>query len=207
MGRVVVLLFLFPIIVPLFVSQLSAESISYEVAFRVTEVALRGGPCSGSGLFGCNIHVGDDFIGRFDINSSLLQQNGDNLPGDISNFFLRINGVGEPGVTWDQTHPLPASDFLGFRGPLVPGGLIVLDAPSPGFNVHGGQITGLQGGVFGHVDSPWNDFLNTTFSASDDGQNNVRGSMVIAQAVPEPSTILLVSTGFALIALLLHRRS
>jgi hypothetical protein len=76
---------------------------------------------------------------------------------------------------------------VGFRGPA--GSF----SPFLAFDVHGGQITGLEGGVFGPADFPFFDFLGTNFSAADiESPHTVLfGELEVAQ-VPEPSTFLLL---------------
>jgi hypothetical protein len=80
-----------------------------------------------------------------------------------------------------------------------------VNAPSPGFDVHGGQITGLEGGVFGPSDVPFVDFFGTTFSSVDYAETNLRGSLQVLP-IPEPPTLLLLSSGVALATLVIRRR-
>src|SRR5262245_489749 len=126
------------LIIPLWsVTELHADTIDYVLTLQVTSVD-QSSDCVGVGTFGCNNMIGDIHVGRFTVDSSLLSQTGDNLPGTISKFFLEISPV-----VWDQTQPfsIPSNFFVGFRGPDPARGCPsdCLFAPSPGFNVHGGQ--------------------------------------------------------------------
>jgi len=161
----------------------------YIITLRVTNL-IHQGNCNILGnpplFFGCNNAVGDIHVGRFTIDDALLQQEGDNLPGSISKFFLEISPV-----TWDQQNPYPRTAFVGFRGPIPP--IPLTFAPSPGFDVHNGTITGmkgtvitgLEGGVFGPGDFPLVDFFGRNFVASADAA--LTGTLQITP-VPSPVT-------------------
>jgi hypothetical protein len=138
--------------------------------------------------------VGDVIVGHFSVDDSLLALTGTNLPGIVTGFFLQI---GE--VIWDQQHPSPASDFAGFRGPPLGFG------PSPGFDVSGGVITGLRGGVHSSADWPTTDFFVTQFLAEDwpDIGNLLMGDLSVTR-VPEPVSLLLLSCGLLVLAVKSH---
>jgi hypothetical protein len=180
------------ILIMLIAMQSYAGRKDYVITLRVTNVVQQGVcPPFGSppSTFGCKNAIGDIHVGRFSIDDALLQQEGDNLPGTIINFFLEISPT-----TWDQAYPLPITAFLGFRGP-VPSTPLVLFAPSPGFDVHNGTITGmkgtitgLQGGVFGRADIPFVDFLGRNFSAA--GESGILTGTLEITPVPSSVTYL-----------------
>jgi len=147
----------------------------YVITLRVTALFQAPSPnCTPTATFrtfGCSNAIGDIHVGRFTIDDSLLQQTGDNLPGTVTNFFLEISPV-----TWNQEFPSPITDFTAFGGPITgqvcqpPRGCF--NAPSPGFNVQNGTITGLQGVVLGPLafagfDDPFVEFRGTSFFARD----------------------------------------
>lgn len=169
----------------LFVPSLRADSVDYSLTLTVATVV--NNPCTinptpGLHLFGCNLEVGDQFAGSFLVDDAVLSETGSNLSGSISDFFLQIGTV-----VWAQAHPFSSSDFGGFRGP--PSGL---NAQSPGFDVSGGTITGLEGGVHGVADIPFVDFFGNQFNAIDASGTFIEGTLTLT-SVPEPGTILLLS--------------
>jgi hypothetical protein len=136
--------------------------------------------------FACpNGTISSQYIGHFTIDDSLLALEGDQLLADISNFVLQIGTL-----VWNQNLKFPGSDFSGFRqNPQT-------FASSPGFNVHGGQIVCLTGGVYGAADAPFVDFFCNTFHAIDLQNNFIQGALSVALAsVPEPPAWLLMGLG------------
>jgi PEP-CTERM motif len=137
--------------------------------------------------FRCSL--GDVIVGHFSVDDSLLALTGTNLPGTITNFFLQI---GE--VVWDQQNPGPlGSAFGGFRGPTGFG-------PSPGFDVAGGVITGLRGGVHSPADWPTTDFFVTRFIAEDWIDGNLITGTLSVERVPEPASLFLMALGVITLA-------
>jgi hypothetical protein len=189
-------------------SQAYAGTKDFLITLRVTSIyppnlpPVVGPGCPGGvipGTFGCHNGVGDIHVGRFSVDDSLLQQEEDNLPGTISNFFLEISPI-----TWNQNYPFffgpyppyPISFFSGFVRPDPNNPCCVIrPSPSPGFDVHNGTITGvkgtivgLQGGVFGPADVPFVDFHGRYFGASD-GLYGLTGTLLVTPA-PTPATYL-----------------
>jgi hypothetical protein len=101
----------------------------------------------GQGPIDPDVTIGKKYFGFFALNDAILATDGLNKPGEVFGFYTRFEDV-----IWSSNFPYPVSQFVGFRGP---GGL---GAPSPGFDVYGGQIVNLRGGVFGHADVPFIDF-------------------------------------------------
>jgi len=167
-----------------------ANQREFVITLRVTFVDQRAGctptPSVVQTTFGCGNSIGNVHVGRFSIDDALLQQSGDNLPGSIVKFFLEISPTTWDQATFDAVPGITAFD--GFRGPIlgnncpVPQGC--LHAPSPGFNVHDGIITGLQGGVFGVSDVPFVDFKGAFFSAIDIHDTLLQGTL---QVTPVPA--------------------
>ena len=139
----------------------SAKLIPHVITFNATTVNIDP-DCAINKSFGyhtfpCDAKPGDSFFGFFTVEENLLTQEGVNLPGILGDFVVRIGDV-----IWDINSP---SDFDGFRGPTLPGGGIPgcalcyeFDALSPGFNVVGGKIVGIWGGVYSDGDEPFVDF-------------------------------------------------
>jgi hypothetical protein len=173
--------------------------------------------CDGSQLTQWDA-VGNVYYGFFSIDSSILANDGYNLSGDLGFLVIKI----EDDI-WGYNSPLDnAIEDGGFRGPIpgdpdCPGDdsgddywSFCLYAPSPGFDVVDGRITGLRGGVFGGGDAPFVDFLGTYFNTV--GRNNIdrmtwlegQGTMTIFR-IPEPSSAALLLIGFVLIGLLRRR--
>jgi hypothetical protein len=186
-----------------------ADFVPYHFILTVTGVgSFFGGapsPCHPVnaiiGRFICSPDEAQPFyVGTFRVDDSLLLLEGNNLQGIITDFYLQIGTV-----IWDQNHPFSSfsdplrSHFSSFEGP-IPGicPLGCISAASPGFNVHGGLITGLQGGVRGPGDMPFVDFSNTTFSAVDTIGNHLTGQLTLSP-IPEPETWLFLAIGFVVL--------
>jgi hypothetical protein len=170
-----------------------AVPVSYEIQFVVDSVSGETDPgdCStgspnGPGGFNCSIGVGDTYFGEFTIDDALLGNDGENLAGFVFSFFIEI-----AGIVWDYLLPYPDSAFYGFRGPDG------LGSESPGFDVQGGEVVNLRGGVYGSGDVPYVDFYpyggfgDPHRFAAGDGRTWAYGAMLIAR-IPEPPTWLLV---------------
>lgn len=182
-----------------------ATPVSYQIEFTVNTIAGATDPgnCSpgshnGAGGFNCSVAVGDTYFGEFTIDDALLTTDGENLAALVYDFVIEI-----AGITWDYLAPDPDSAFYGFRGPDG------LDSDSPGFDVAGGELVNLQGGVYGLSDIPYVDFspfgpdggLNR-FGAGD-GRTWAYGDMLIAR-IPEPSTWTLIAIGLMAACLRTH---
>lgn len=179
----------------------SAAMITYDLALQATAVVIdpvfltgtRVSGCPGIvgnlDQFGCDLRPGDIFRGRFAIDQGALAQTGDNIVVPTHDFILRI---GE--VVWDQTGrqyaPPVMNVFVGFW----PFGLTGL-----GFDIHGGIVTGLHGGVIGGADSIDVTFFTNTFSAFDTHGTRVTGNLLVgrAAAVDAPSALALCLLGLA----------
>lgn len=100
--------------------------------------------------------VGNKYFGFLLVDDGILEEDGLNKKGELTQFWLRIEDY-----YWSMNLPDPLSDFEGFRGPDG------LGSSSPGFDVVNGNIVNLRGGVYGQLDTPAVDFSNSganTFS-------------------------------------------
>jgi hypothetical protein len=161
------------------------------------------------------VAVGNVYGGSFTVDSAVLAQDGINKSAAVSAFATTMEDV-----SWILGVPGPASEFAGFRGPNGLGDV------SPGFDVVGGQITNLRGGVFGRADFPFIDFsLDVRLAATTDPTcttgsfcgnsphsfwtlnplGGFGGTMRIF-AVPEPAGWALVLLGCAVGGTLARRR-
>jgi hypothetical protein len=147
----------------------------------------------------------------FAVDSAILQSDGDNIPA-MPQHLRAVIGT----TVWDQDQP---SDLSGLRGPCYgpnPGGcdftLYGLGSDYWGFQVSGGELTGLWGGIFGAADFPYIDFLGDGYSAffrpvalGDDGAviDRLRGSWSFSRqyAVNAPGTVLLLGIGLLMLPL------
>ena len=121
-----------------------ATPVTYGLEFRV-------------GYLGCDfcgyppidprIQVGNTYFGSFTVDDAILAADGLNIAGLVSAFRISIEDV-----LWDSVVPSAQNSFHGFRGP---NGLF---SASPGFDIVGGEIVNLRGGVFGESDFPFVDF-------------------------------------------------
>lgn len=183
---------------------LLAAPTNYQISFNVDFVTTAIDP---------DVRVGKTYYGSFTVDSALLDHDGLNQLGNVSQFAIQMEDI-----IWNLGAPFPQSAFSGFRGPTG------RFASSPGFDVLGGEITNLRGGVFGIVDEPFVDFstylppgVPTGAPLSCPGSfcgNKVNsfgtvnpagtfgGSMAVVR-VSEPSTLALLVFGMA--ALAIHR--
>lgn len=114
----------------------SAAPVAYGLTFHVQETRVNGGSPSPADTV---------YSGTFVVDDSILGSDGINKTGSVSAFRIDFGSF-----VWDMNDA--TSQFAGFRGPDG------LGASSPGFDVVGGQITNLRGGVFGGADFPFVDF-------------------------------------------------
>jgi hypothetical protein len=184
-----------------------ASFVSYGIDFTV-EYAFSG---PGYASLDPRVAIGNIYTGSFSVDSAILAQDAINVAGDVGAFSISMEDV-----SWVMGNPF--SSFAGFRGPGGQG------AASPGFDVVGGQITNLRGGVFGGADFPFVDFstdarLPFTNTAGCSGRfcgNRANafstsnplgafgGSMAVhavAAPVPEPEAFAMLFAGFALVGL------
>ncbi len=93
------------------------------------------------------IRVGSIYSGATTIDSAILDVDGINKPGNVSRFLIRFEEA-----FWELGSSDPNNLFVGFRGPLG------FFAQSPGFDVQGGSIVNIRGGVFSGGDAYFVDF-------------------------------------------------
>jgi hypothetical protein len=145
---------------------------------------------------------GPAFIGGFTIDDVLLSHEGDNLRGTIADFHIAIGAS-----RFDQQGG--DDGFSGFRGPYTSddeeSGAFFIGAAAPGFIVHDGVLTGLQGGVYSGGDLTYIDFFldhhfNAAFFATpsfpETDISYVSGSFCVSPlTAPEPATITYLAAG------------
>ena len=162
------------------------------------------------------VQIGDVYTGSFTVDSALLATDGSNLAGNVSAFSISTEDV-----TWTMGLQFPLSEFAGFRGP---GGL---GADSPGFDVAGGQVTNLRGGVYGRGDVPFVDFsvdARPPYLPNDPACTGLYcgnrsnyfwtvnqlgafgGPMTVAAPVPEPETYAMSLIGLIGVFVAVQRR-
>jgi len=171
----------------LFVNTSHATPIEYSLTLTLNGIFYPNG-CRTTAMhsFGCDLTPVGLFVATFFVDDALLSQTGKNLPGVITDFYLQIGTV-----VWDQAH---RSDFAGFRGPYPGCPTDCIGASSPGFDVFGGRITGLEGDVFGPGDIPFIDFYpGNAFIAYDSIADLFMSGEL--SPVPEPSSVLLMAMG------------
>ena len=168
-------------------SSVSATPIHYNIILEVNAVREFDPGIPSDPIY----QVGNKYLGFFSVDDAVLQEDGLNQGGELFQFVLAIEDY-----LWSMNFP---SDFSGFRGP--PDGL---GAPSPGFDVVGGEIVNLRGGVFGSADVPFVDFAPLSFGFGDNtfsailtaglgrSRGSIQGSLNVTR-IPEPGTLGLLS--------------
>jgi len=157
----------------LFSTAAHAIPISYTLNFDVEYVsnALPSDP---------DLKVGNRYFGSFAVDDALLLHDGLNQPGSLSAFRVQFEDV-----FWDMNDP---AHFAGFRGP---GGF----GATPGFDVLGGQVVNLSGGIFQRGDFPFIDFsfdcsggacVNRAGAFSSGSAAGAFGGTMSVSRVPEP---------------------
>lgn len=163
------------------------------------------------------VHAGVTYSGMFSIDATALSTDGYKDVG-FESFYFALGAT-----VWDSSRPYPNSDYAGsrFNNPI---------SSAAGFGpwtllVQDGELAGICCGVFGEGDFPWMDLYNWGY-AGDQGPMafaNVAGLMdprftgntrsFFAQGsfsihrIPEPSTLMLVSIGFSMLAFGRRRRT
>lgn len=167
-----------------------ATPINYEFVLTVETVFV---VCRDIGAaFPCDATPGDQFLGSFQTSTNVSGLGDGVYPWiPLNSWSLRIGDV-----LWDMNMSFPASEFWGFRDPML-GGI------NPGLIVSGGTITGFMGGVYGVSDVPFVDFDLLSgpgrFGAND-GLSIFTGVYSV-YAVSEPGTIYLLAIGLMGLAL------
>lgn len=157
---------------------------NYAITLNVTSVQPHD-TCdpdgNGAFTFGC-ISVGDEFIGSFSVDSSILNVDGNNNSASLFSFWLpfgnAIYSIGTDNIT-----------LSGFRNPS-------LGASAPGFLIESGDIVDFYGGVYGLADVPFIDMFGLAVDehnhfAAYDGTTSAKGSLLISR-IPTPSPIHLL---------------
>jgi hypothetical protein len=157
------------------------------------------------------VAIGNVYTGSFSVDSAVLAQDAIDVAAEVGAFSITMEDV-----SWVMGSPFSA--FAGFRGP---GGF----GASPGFDVAGGQVTNLRGGVFGSADFPFVDFSTdvrlppATNTGACTGANcgnrpnafytvNPLGAFggamtvhAVAAPVPEPESFAMLFAGVVLVGL------
>lgn len=183
----------------------TATPVSYNIDFTVTY--LVSAP---------TVSIGDVFHGSFTVDDSLLAADGINQSATVNALAIQM------GSTWCYNVVCANNQFSGFRGP---GGLAT---SSPGFDVAGGDVVNLRGGVYGGFDIPFIDFSYNIFlppNVSPCGGGSYCGNQANAfwtrnllgdfggtlninpVSVPEPSTIMLLAFGLAGLGFAVRRKT
>lgn len=138
-----------------------------------------------------DLKVGNRYLGSFTLDDALLLHDGLNQPGSLSAFRVQFEDV-----FWDMNDP---THFAGFRGPNGFG-------LTPGFDVLGGQVVNLRGGIFSRGDFPFIDFslFNVPGTFASASQAGAFGGTMSVLRVAEPPLPVWALAG--LIAILFYRR-
>jgi hypothetical protein len=196
----------------------SAIPVTYGMQFTVTSgtVVATTLPQGGGVTVVESDATGRTYFGQFTVDDAILASDGIGKTGNVSSFFIRM----EDNV-WAYGTP-DDNSFDGFRGPNPNNpacGFTCFNVASPGFDVVGGTITNLHGGVYGTSDAPYVDFspggLANTFTAlgltiftpgtTFTRVNGVHGAMAIYK-VSEPGALLVLSLGLLSLAFAARRR-
>lgn len=196
----------------------SATPLNLQVKMVVDTVLLNGQPPE---TFTSPPVIGSTYFANITIDDSILGSDGGNKPGKVLGFHAQVGDS-----IWDPSLPQSfLTDFSGFRGPCY-GPMVCtpaewdvwgLGSEYLGFDVAGGEVTRVYGGVFGQFDDPFIDFLssgrfgaNAWYQWQGIGEPapsywlvGVQGNLSVAQ-VPEPAAPLLLAAG--LMAMQLSRR-
>lgn len=130
-----------------------ATPVTYGMEFRV---GYLGCDFCGNPPIDPRIQVGNSYFGSFTVDDAILAADGLNIAGVVSAFRISIEDV-----LWDSVIPSAQNSFHGFRGPSG------LFSPSPGFDIVGGEIVNVRGGIFGESDFPFVDFSTDVRVAGD----------------------------------------
>lgn len=202
----------------LFQFSATAAPINLQLKLVVDTVMLNGQPPE---TFASPPAIGSTYFANITIDDAILASDGIDKAGKVLGFHAQIGDS-----IWDPSLPhTMLTDFAGFRGPCY-GPISCTPAESSvwglgseylGFDVTGGQVTQVYGGVYGQADDPFIDFLSSGrwgstsfFRWQGVGEPEpgywmvaLQGNLSVNQ-VPEPGSPLLV--GLGLMALRLARR-
>lgn len=175
----------------------NATPITYGLEFRVQYVDSQ---------MDSRLQVGNSYLGSLTVDDGILIADGINKVGSVSAFRIQMENV-----IWDLNLASLSNAFLGFRGPEG------LGSSSPGFDVLGGSVTNLRGGVFGSSDFPFVDFSTNSHGAfsrsanvcganptycgnaanyfSTNNQLGIFGGSMLVYDVPQPPALFLLLLG------------
>jgi hypothetical protein len=180
----------------------AAALTTYDIVLTVDQ--LEESPCGTpvAGIFGC-VRLGDAFRGHMTIDTSLLATDGFNFTATLVDFWLPF------GDTLYSTRPdneVLAGFSNGQTGPFDAGW-----PKAPGLVIQGGQVVDLVGNVHGSSDVPFIDFSGSYLPSNRflavDGPTRALGSLLIASAVPEPESVVLMLAGVAMLLYVRVRRT
>lgn len=175
---------------------------TYDIVLTVDQI--EESPCGTpvAGIFGC-VRLGDSFRGHMTIDTSILAVDGLNFTASLVDFWLPF------GNTLYSTGPdneALAGFSNGQTGPFDAGW-----PKAPGLVIQGGQVMDLVGNVHGAADVPFIDFSGSYLPSNRflaaDGPTRALGSLLIASAVPEPESIVLLLAGLAMLLFARVRRT
>lgn len=177
-------------------SQAVAAPRPFAFTLRVGDVIQAPEPACLGGFqptFLCDNAPGDVHVGLFFVDSGLLSREGDGLRATVSNFFLRINDF-----VWDQRRGVGIAAFRATEDGF-PDACCILTDSDLSFDVHGGRITGLRGGVAGPADATFVDFpplggSANSFVALDSADTRLTGSLSVLP-LAEPEGVFLFAAG------------
>lgn len=175
-------------------------------------------------------NIGNEYHALIGVDDSILVVDGIARAGKILSFNAQIGPT-----QWNPDLPAVSGTsggnaFVGFRGPCYDPALActttqwdVWGMPSEylGFDVSGGNVVGLWGGVYGMSDFPFIDFQGGQYGSlsafellpdSDPGRFTrvaTNGFLSVAQvtSVPEPSSALLLLFGAGILCAVTHTRT
>ena len=171
---------------------------TYDIVLTVDQ--LEESPCGTpvAGIFGC-VRLGDAFRGHMTIATSILATDGFNFTATLVDFWLPF---GDTVYSTGPDNEVLAGFSNGQPGPFDAGW-----PKAPGLVIQGGQVVDLVGNVHGASDVPFIDFSGSYLASNRflaaDGPTRALGSLLIASAVPEPESIVLMLAG---VAMLLYAR-
>jgi hypothetical protein len=175
---------------------------SFDIVLTVD--TLEDSPCGTpvAGVFGC-VRLGDSFRGHMTIDTSILATDGIHYAATLYDFWLPF---GDAIYSTGPDNEVLGGFLNGQTGPFDPG-----FPKAPGLVIQGGQVMDLVGNVHGSADTPFIDFSGSYLPSNRflaaDGPTRALGSLVIASAVPEPETWVMLLAGAAMLLFVRVRRS